>query len=265
MTFSPCSFARARSLESSGLSGNQARAAGVSDVYAPGGAGEGGQVQRGFALECVERQGEEAPVRREAVRRQRERPVSGQRKRGRAAQPRRFLPGEAARGRVHVGAAGERVGEVLVVAQRLQAKILRIQLQRPPRLLREGGTRHVHHAQHAQPGALLMGNPPPSTGQATYDARSSVRKRTANDESGSAPCVRSRICRSDKPVSVAVSPFAAQMARPKGSSSISCIKSSFQNRSIGHAYVSERSSRRKLRTRKAAPRRTAKPRLSVGG
>ena len=139
----------------------QARAAGVSDAYAPGGAGEGGQVQRGFALERVERQGEEAPVRREAVRRQRERPVSGQRKRDRAAQPRRFLPGEAARGRVHVGAAGERVGEVLVVAQRLQAKILRIQLQRPPRLLREGGTRHVHHAQHAQPGALLMGNPPP--------------------------------------------------------------------------------------------------------
>ena len=124
----------------------QSRAAGVSDVYAPGGAGEGGQVRGGFALERIERQGKEAPVRREVVRRQRERPVSGQRKRGHSAQPRRFLLGKAARGRVRVGAAGEHVGEVFVVAQRLQAKIIRIQLQRPPRLLREGGTCHVHRA-----------------------------------------------------------------------------------------------------------------------
>jgi len=55
----------------------------------------------------------------------------------------------------------------------------------------------------------------PPTEQFTYDARPSTRRRTANDESGSASCVRSRICRSDRPISVAVLPFAAQMARPK--------------------------------------------------
>ncbi len=56
----------------------------------------------------------------------------------------------------------------------------------------------------------------PFTEQSTYDARSSARKRTDNDESGSAPCVRSCICRSDKPISFAISPFATQMERPKG-------------------------------------------------
>ncbi len=69
----------------------------------------------------------------------------------------------------------------------------------------------------------------PFTRQSTYDARLSTRKRTANDESGSAPYVRSCICRSDRPISVAVSPFAAQMERPKGIASISCVNRPFRS------------------------------------
>ena len=44
----------------------------------------------------------------------------------------------------------------------------------------------------------------PFTEQSTYDARSPTRKRTVNDESGSAPYVCSCIYRSNRPVSAAI-------------------------------------------------------------
>ena len=81
----------------------------------------------------------------------------------------------------------------------------------------------------AQPRTFRVEVHHPPTEQFTYDARPSTRKRTANDESGSAPCVRSRICRSDRPISVAASPSAAQMARPKGIASINCVTHPFRS------------------------------------